>query len=76
MTKVSRQVLATERREISTGGRLVGNPVLTVERKGGTWASALPLTLPATAEAGTYRVAVAVQANGGLDSATTTFTIR
>lgn len=72
----NREVSVTERREISMGGQLVGNPVLTVERKGGTWVSALPLTLPKTAEAGAYRVAVAVQADGGLDSATTAFTVK
>ncbi|KRT69824.1 MAG: 17 kDa surface antigen [candidate division NC10 bacterium CSP1-5] len=72
----NREVSVTERREISTKGRLVGNPVLTVKRKAGTWASTVPLKLPANAEAGSYRVAVAVQAEGGLDSTTMNFTVR
>lgn len=72
----NREVSVTERREISAKGRLVGNPVLTVKRKAGTWASTVPLKLPANAEAGSYRVAVAVQAEGGLDSTTMNFTVR
>ncbi|MFQ5847339.1 MAG: glycine zipper domain-containing protein [Candidatus Methylomirabilales bacterium] len=72
----NREVSVTERREISTRGRLVGNPVLDVKRKAGTWASTVPLKLPSDAEAGTYNVAVAVQAEGGLDTAIIQFTVR
>lgn len=72
----NREVSVTERREISTRGRLVGDPVLTVKRKAGTWASTVPLTLPANAEPGAYRVAVAVQAGRGLDTAALSFQVR
>lgn len=72
----NREVSVTERREISTRGRLVGNPVLSVRRKAGTWASTVPLNLPASAEAGSYRVAVAVQAEDGLDTGAVSFTVR
>lgn len=72
----NREVSVTERREISTRGRQVGNPVLTVQRKPGTWASTVPLKLPGDAESGTYNVAVAVQAEGGMDTALMHFTVQ
>jgi len=72
----NREFSVTERREISTRGRLVGNPALSVKRTAGTWASTVPLKLPANAETGPYQVAVAVQAEGGVDHATMSFTVQ
>ena len=70
------RVTVTERWDISRGGQAAGNPVHTVQRPGGTWASALPMTLPTNARTGTYRVALTVQAAESSDSATATFTVR
>ena len=70
------RVTVTERWDISRGGQHTGNPEHTVQRQGGTWASAVPLTLPTNARTGTYRVALTVQAAGSSDSATASFTVR
>jgi len=70
------RVTVTERWDISRSGQSAGNPTHTVQRPGGTWASAVPLTLPRNARTGTYRVALTVQAADSSDSATATFTIR
>lgn len=69
-------VNVSERREITYQGSLVGNPALDVKRTGGTWTSALPLTLPANAEAGTYRLLTTVQAGSGQDTREASFTVR
>jgi outer membrane lipoprotein SlyB len=66
----------TERLEIRRAGELTGNPVHTVQRQGGTWASAIPLTLPQSARPGTYRVTTIVEAGDSQDSATTSFTVQ
>ena len=62
-----REVTVRERWRITHNGELVGNPVITVPRSGGTWASAVPLQLPAGAEDGRYRasVEVSVEEAGG-----------
>lgn len=72
----TRAVSVTERREITKAGQMVGNPVLTVDRTGGTWASSIPLTLPANAATGVYHVNMAVRTNGSLASKATTFTVQ
>jgi hypothetical protein len=58
------------------GGQIVGNPVHTVQHESGTWATTIPVTLTATANNDTYRVAVIIEAGEHSDSATTTFTVR
>lgn len=72
----AQEVSVTERREITKAGQLVGNPVLTVDRTGGTWVSTIPLTLPANASEGVYHVNMAVRANGSLANQATTFTVQ
>ena len=72
----TQEVSVTERREITRGRQKVGNPVLTVQRRGGTWASTIPLTLPTNAAPGVYRVNVSVQADGSLDKKATNFTVK
>lgn len=69
-------ITVTERWEIRQGNTLTGNPVLKLQRQDGTWASAIPVTLPSTATAGIYRVAVAVEAGGKRSTAETTFTVQ
>ena len=65
-----------ERWEITHRGRVVGNPVLTLRRRAGTWSSALPLGLPVNAEPGMYRASVEIQADGANDQGVTSFTVR
>jgi len=56
-----------EVRQIYHQAQLVGNPVVEVERPDGTYWSTLPITLPATAEAGRYDVVVGIEMDGTVD---------
>jgi uncharacterized protein YcfJ len=76
MPDPNEEVTVTERWEVTRNGQLVSNPVHTVQRQAGTWASIVPMTLPATARAGEYRVAVTVEAAGAYDREATAFTVR
>jgi hypothetical protein len=69
-------VTVTERWDITRGKELAGNPVHTVQRQGGTWGSALPITLPRTAKAGKYGAALTLEAGGSRDTAELSFTVR
>lgn len=72
----NRRVMVTERWDISRGGHRAGNPVHTVQRQGGTWTSVIPVTLSASAQPGTYHVAVTIEADDSRDSATASFAVR
>jgi hypothetical protein len=65
-----------ETREVRYGGALVANPTTEFSRADGTFTSALPLTLPATAGRGTYEVTTTVAAGDRLSRGTTLFTVR
>jgi outer membrane lipoprotein SlyB len=69
------QVNVTETREIRMGNEVVGKPQVSVMRTGGTYSSNVPLTLPATAQKGTYTVISTVQAGGSTDTRQSTFTV-
>jgi hypothetical protein len=71
-----RAIKVTERWEIRHHGRVVGNPTISTERTGGTWSSAVPLTLPRVADDGVYHARVEVEAEGSVDRGTTTFVVR
>jgi hypothetical protein len=58
------QVLVKETREILVNGTLVGQTSIDISREGGTWRSTVPITLPATAAPGTYRVVASVETAG------------
>ena len=73
--KRDQQVSVTEKWTIRHNGRVVGNPALTISRTGGTWSSAIPITLPAGADPGTYGATVEVQAAGASDRGSTTFAV-
>ena len=71
-----RRIKVTEHWEISHNGRIVGNPSISTQRTGGTWSSAIPLTLPRAADDGVYRARVVVEADGAVDQGSTTFVVR
>jgi hypothetical protein len=71
-----RKIKVIERWEISHNGRIVGNPSISTERTGGTWSSAIPLTLPPSADDGVYRARVEVEADGTKDRGSTTFIVK
>lgn len=54
-----------ESREILFNGIKVGEASVDIEREGGTWRSVVPITLPANARPGNYRVVASVESRGG-----------
>src|SRR5574337_1940726 len=68
-------VQVSERRQIFLNSSVVGDSTLQVQRMGGTWTSSQPLTLPANAASGSYRVIMRVKADGTEATRQTTFTV-
>jgi hypothetical protein len=64
-----------EIREIWIGDNQFGNPETTVERKGGTYQSNIPIFLPKDAQKGTYKVRYIVQTDYSKDTRETSFTV-
>ncbi|GAB4484110.1 MAG: lipoprotein [Thermodesulfovibrionales bacterium] len=62
-----------ETREIFYRDELLGKPEITVVRRGGTYVSNVPLTLPRNAKRGAYKLVTTVQAGNELDSRESTF---
>jgi len=54
-----------ENREILFEGNKVGEASVDIEREGGTWRSAVSITLPGDARPGKYRVVASVESRGG-----------
>ena len=65
-----------ETREIRHNGALVANPTTEFARANGTFTSALPITLPASAGRGAYEVTTTVAAGDRISRGTTTFTVQ
>ncbi len=59
------QIPVRETREILVNGTSVGKTSIDISREGGTWKSTVPVTLPANAAAGNYRVVASVETRGG-----------
>ncbi|HEY7585956.1 MAG TPA: glycine zipper domain-containing protein [Candidatus Deferrimicrobiaceae bacterium] len=59
------QVLVRETREILVNGTSVGKTSIDIAREGGTWKSIVPISLPANAPAGKYRVIASIESAGG-----------
>jgi hypothetical protein len=71
------QVLVRETREILVNGTSVGRTSIDIAREGGTWKSIVPITLPADAPSGKFRVVASVEGTGGgKDIAETSFKVR
>lgn len=68
-------VLVSERRQIFFNDTVVGDTTLQAQRQGGTWTDSQPITLPNTAQSGTYRVVMSVKAEGTESSQQTSFTV-
>jgi len=64
-----------EIREIWIGDSQFGNPETTVERKGGTYQSNIPIFLPKDAKKGTYKVSYIVQTDYSKDTREASFTV-
>ncbi len=70
------QILVRETREIFLNGGSVGKTSIEVTREGGTWKSTVPITLPANAAPGNYRVIASVESrNVGTDRQETSFKV-
>jgi surface antigen len=65
-----------ETREVRHNGALVANPTTEFTRQGGTFTSAVPITLPRTATAGVYEVTTAVAIGDRLSRGITTFVVQ
>lgn len=71
------QILVTETRKILRNDTLVGETSIDITREGGTWRSTVPVTLPASAATGDYRVVAMVESRGvGKDSQEMHFRVR
>lgn len=71
------QILVRETRKILMNHTVVGETSIDISREGGTWRSAVPVTLPANAAAGNYRVIAMVESRGvGKDVEETFFRVR
>ena len=74
--QADRSVAVRETREVRHNGALVANPTTEFTRQGGTFTSAVPITLPRGAATGTYEVTITVAAGDRLSRGTTSFTMR
>ncbi|MBP7033911.1 MAG: glycine zipper 2TM domain-containing protein [Syntrophobacterales bacterium] len=70
------ELTLVEKREIRHEGSLVGNPEITVVRKGGTYTSSIPLTLPADAKKGLYVVTSTVRSGQLSETIQSAFSVR
>jgi hypothetical protein len=68
-------VLVSERRQILFNNSTVGDSTLQAQRQAGTWTSSQPVTLPANAQGGSYRVVMTVKAEGTEATQQTNFTV-
>ena len=68
-------VLVSERLQIFFNSSVVGDSTLQAQRQAGTWTSSQPVTLPANAQSGSYRVVMSVKAEGTEATQQTNFTI-
>jgi surface antigen len=76
LTPTADQTVAVrETREVRHGGVLVANPTTEFSRPNGTFTSALPITLPATADRGVYEVTTTVSVGERVSRGMTTFTV-
>lgn len=68
-------IQVSERRQVFLNSSVVDDSTLQVQRMGGICTSSQPLTLPANATSGSYRVVMSVKADGTEATQETTFTV-
>ena len=68
-------VLVSEQRQILFNNTVVGDSTMQAQRQAGTWTSSQPITLPANAQSGSYRVVMTVKAQGTEASQQSNFTV-
>jgi surface antigen len=73
--QADRSVAVRETREVRHNGVLVANPTTEFSRQGGTFTSAVPITLPASTGKGNYEVTISVAVGDRLSRGTTNFTV-
>ena len=70
------QLLVRETREILLNDNPVGKTSIDISREGGTWKSTVPITLPANAAPGNYRVIASIETRtAGTDRRETSFRV-
>jgi hypothetical protein len=69
-------VAVREIREIRLNGELVANPSVNAARQTGTYSTALPITIPATASIGKYEVTTTVASGDLRSTSTTSFSVQ
>ena len=74
--QADRSVAVRETREVRHNGVLVANPTTEFTRHGGTFTSAVPITLPRTTGTGSYEVTITAAVGDRLSRGTTTFTVQ
>jgi surface antigen len=74
--QTDRTVAVRETREVRHDGALVANPTTEFQRQGGTFTSAMPVTLPATARRGLYEVTTTVALGDRVSRGVTTFQVQ
>lgn len=74
--QADRTVAVRETREVRHDGALVANPTTEFHRQGGTFTSAMPVTLPATAGRGVYEVTTTVALGDRVSRGVTTFQVQ
>lgn len=74
--QADRAVAVRETREVRHDGTLVANPTTEFQRHGGTFTSAMPVTLPPTAGRGLYEVTTTVTAGDRLSRGVATFQVQ
>lgn len=73
--QADRSNVVRETREIRHDGVLVANPTSEFSRPNGTFTSALPISVPATAPRGAYEVTTTIASGDRLSRASTSFTV-
>jgi surface antigen len=71
--QADQSVTVRETREVRHNGAPVANPTTEFTRQGGTFTSAVPITLPQGAGVGTYEVTITVAVGDRLSRGTTSF---
>jgi len=76
LTPNNQTMAVQETREVRHDGALVANTTVNTRRANGTFTSTVPITLPSTAQSGTYDVTTTVAMGDRISRSMTTFTVQ